>query len=151
MKNIYRIIKYVIPYKWKATIIILFMVLTAVFSVSTLALIAPFLNLLFGKTDLVTKPVPLELNIESIIHNFNYILSDIIISYGDDGKVYALFFVGLMVILTTLLKNTFLYFSKFYMIPIRTGVVKDIRNTMYSKIVVLPLGYFSEERKASPV
>ncbi len=120
------------------------MVLTAVFSVSTLALIAPFLNLLFEKTELITEPVPFEFNIETIIHNFNYLMSDIIIH---DGKVYALFFVGLMVIITTMFKNLFLYLSKFFMIPIRTGVVKDIRNSIYSKIVALPLGYFSEERK----
>jgi len=144
MKKIYRIFKYVIPYKWKAALAVLFMILTAAFSVSTLALIAPFLNLLFGQTDLITEPVPLELNINSIIHNFNYLMSDIIIN---DGKVYALFFVGLMVILTTMFKNIFFYFSRYFMIPIRTGVVKDIRNSMYSKIVVLPLSYFSEERK----
>ncbi len=144
MNKIYRIIKYVLPYKWKAALSVSFMVLTAVFSVSTLALIAPFLNLLFGKTELITEPVPFEFNIETIIHNFNYLMSDIIIH---DGKVYALFFVGLMVIITTLFKNLFLYFSKFFMIPIRTGVVKDIRNSIYSKIVALPLGYFSEERK----
>lgn len=144
MNKIYRIIKYVLPYKWKAVISVSFMILTAVFSVSTLALIAPFLNLLFGKTELITEPVPLEFNIESIINNFNYLMSDIIIH---EGKVYALFFVGLMVIITTLFKNLFLYFSKFFMIPIRTGVVKDIRNAIYSKIIALPLGYFSEERK----
>ena len=144
MNKIYRIFKYVIPYKWKAALSVLFMILTAVFSVSTLALIAPFLNLLFGQTDLITEPVPFELRIDSIIHNFNYVMSDIIIN---DGKVYALFFVGMMVIITTLLKNVFLYFSKFFMIPIRTGVVKDIRNSMYSRIVALPLSYFSEERK----
>ncbi|MGC9344451.1 MAG: ABC transporter transmembrane domain-containing protein, partial [Bacteroidales bacterium] len=144
MKKIYRIFKYVIPYKWKAALSVLFMILTAVFSVSTLALIAPFLNLLFGQTELITKPKPFEFTIDTIIHNFNYIMSDIIIN---DGKVYALFFVGLMVIITTLFKNLFLYLSKFFMIPIRTGVVKDIRNSMYHKIVALPLGYFSEERK----
>ncbi len=144
MKKIYRIFKFVVPYKWKAALAVLFMIFTAAFSVSTLALIAPFLNLLFGQTDLITEPVPLEFNIDSIIHNFNYLMSDIIIN---DGKVYALFFVGLMVIMTTLLKNVFFYFSRYFMIPIRTGVVKDIRNSMYSKIVVLPLSYFSEERK----
>ncbi len=144
MNKIYQIFKYVLPYKWKAAVSITFMILTAVFSVSTLALIVPFLNLLFGKTELVTEAVPFEFSIEVIIHNFNYLMSDIIIH---EGKVYALFFVGLMVITTTLFKNIFLYLSKYFMIPIRTGVVKDIRNAIYSKIVALPLAYFSEERK----
>jgi subfamily B ATP-binding cassette protein MsbA len=147
MKNIHRIIKYVLPYKWKAGVSVSFMVFTAVFSVFSLALIAPFLNLLFGKTELIHEPLPFELSVDTVdilIHNFNYLMSEIIL---EKGKVYALFFVGLMVIVTTFFKNLFLYFSKFFMIPIRTGVVKDIRNSIYNKIVVLPLGYFSEERK----
>ncbi|MBE0655987.1 MAG: ABC transporter ATP-binding protein, partial [Bacteroidales bacterium] len=98
----------------------------------------------FGQTDLITEPQPFHFTIDSIIHNFNYLMSDIIIN---DGKVYALFFVGLMVIITTFFKNIFLYLSKYYMIPIRTGVVQDMRNSLFSKILALPLGYFTEERK----
>ena len=71
-------------------------------------------------------------------------LSEIIINRG---KVYALIIVGSMVMGMTFFKNLFLYLSKFYMVPLRTGVVRDIRNKLYSKIVDLPLGYFSEERK----
>ncbi len=144
MKKLYRIFKYVFPYKWKAITSISFMLLTAIFSVSSLALIAPFLNLLFGQTDLVTEARPFEMTMDSLIHNFNYLMSEIILN---KGKVYALFFVGLMVILTTLLKNLFLYLSRYYMIPIRAGVVKDIRNQLFTKILELPLGFFSEEKK----
>lgn len=144
MKRLYRIFKYVFPYKWKAITSISFMLLTAIFSVSSLALIAPFLNLLFGQTDLVTEAKPFEMTMNSLIHNFNYFMSEIILN---KGKVYALFFVGLMVILTTLLKNLFLYLSRYYMIPIRAGVVKDIRNKLFNKILELPLGFFSEEKK----
>lgn len=120
------------------------MLLTAVFSVSTLALIAPFLNLLFDQTDLVTTTVPWELNLSSFIHNFNYFMSTIIV---EQGKLNALFFVGLLVILATLFKNVFDYSTKYFMLPIRVGVVRDIRKTLYSKILSLPLGFFSEERK----
>ncbi|HYW96990.1 MAG TPA: ABC transporter ATP-binding protein, partial [Bacteroidales bacterium] len=144
MKNFFRIFRYIIPYKWLATISISFMLLTALFSVFSLALIAPFLNILFGRTELVTEQIPFSFSATSLTHNFNYMLSEIIINRG---KVYALIIVGSMVIGMTFFKNLFLYLSKFYMVPLRTGVVKDIRNNLYSKIVELPLGYFSEERK----
>ncbi len=144
MKNFFRIFRYIIPYKWLATISIGFMLLTAVFSVFSLALIAPFLNILFAKTELVTDQVPFNFSAQSLVHNFNYMLSEIIINRG---KVYALIIVGCMVMGMTFFKNLFLYLSKFYMVPLRTGVVRDIRNKLYSKIVDLPLGYFSEERK----
>ncbi|MCF8379510.1 MAG: ABC transporter ATP-binding protein/permease [Bacteroidales bacterium] len=144
MNKIVRISKYLIPFKWNMISSILFMVLTAIFSISTLALIAPFLNLLFGQTELVTEQTDLKFGMESIIQYFNFKMSGIIIF---KGKVYALIFVGLLVLITTLLKNFFFYFSKFFMIPARSGVVRDIRNQIYAKLLNLPLGYFSEERK----
>ncbi len=144
MKKLSRLFKYIIPFKWNLGLSVIFMLLTAVFSVSTLALIAPFLNLLFDQTDLVTTTVPWELNLASFIHNFNYFMSVIIV---EQGKLNALFFVGLLVILATLFKNVFDYSTKYFMLPIRVGVVRDIRTTLYSKILSLPLGFFSEERK----
>ena len=144
MKRSSTIIKYLVPYKWNVTFSLIFMVLTALFSVSALALIAPFLNLLFGETELVTEPARLQLSLDSIIHNFNFKMSAIIIF---KGKVYALIFVGLVVIGSVILKNFFFYLSKFIMIPARSGVVKDLRNQVFEKIVSLPLGFFSEERK----
>lgn len=144
MNKIVRISRYLLPFKWNLIISISLMMLTALFSISTLALIAPFLNLLFGQTELVTEPAKLQFGMESIIHFFNFKMSEIIIF---KGKVYALIFVGLLVLFTTLFKNIFFYFSKFFMIPARSGVVRDIRNKIYKKILNLPLGYFSEERK----
>jgi subfamily B ATP-binding cassette protein MsbA len=144
MKNVARIFRYILPYKLKAGVSILFMMLTAVFSVFSLALIAPFLNLLFGQTELVTEMVPFSFSTASLIHNFNYYISEVIIN---KGKVQALFAVGMFVMAATFLKNLCLYLSKYFMVPIRTGVVRDIRNKVYNKILNLPLGYFSEERK----
>jgi subfamily B ATP-binding cassette protein MsbA len=144
MNQLFRIIKYIIPYKSKAALSIFYILLSSVFSLFRLAMVAPFLNILFEKTKLVNQSVPFSLNPADMIHNFQYILSRLII---EEGKIYALIFVGVIVIVTSFLKNGFLYLSKFYMIPIRTGVVKDIRNNLYSKILSLPLKYFTEERK----
>ncbi|RLD39622.1 MAG: ABC transporter ATP-binding protein [Bacteroidetes bacterium] len=148
MDKLYRFSKYVIPYKWNLVVSVIFMILTAIFSVSTLALIVPFLNLLFGQVDLVAEAVPWELNTESFLHNFNFIMSDIIVN---QGKLNALFFVGLLVIITTIFKNIFVYSVKYFMLPVRTGVVRDIRNILFSKILSLPLGFFSEEKKGDVI
>jgi len=120
------------------------MLLTAVFSVFSLALIAPFLNLLFGRTELVTEMKPFAFSTGVLVHNFNYFISEVIIN---KGKVQALFSVGMFVMGATFLKNLCLYLSKYFMVPIRTGVVMDIRNKVYKKVLSLPLSYFSEERK----
>ncbi|MCK4701409.1 MAG: ABC transporter ATP-binding protein, partial [Bacteroidales bacterium] len=144
MSQLFRIIKYIIPYKSKAALSIFYVLLSSVFSLFSLAMVAPFLNILFEKTKLVYQSVPFTFNTSDIIHNFQYILSKIII---EEGKIYALIYVGVIVVVTSFLKNGFLYLSKVYMIPIRTGVVKDIRNNLYSKILSLPLKYFTEERK----
>ncbi|MCD6090192.1 MAG: ABC transporter ATP-binding protein [Bacteroidales bacterium] len=144
MKKLFRLFKYVIPYKWNLVVSVVFMMLTAIFSVSTLALIAPFLNLLFDQTELVTEAVAWDLNLNSFLHNFNYYMSNIIV---EQGKLNALMFVSVLVIFATLFKNVFDYSTKYFMLPIRAGVVRDIRNNLYYKILALPLGFFSEERK----
>jgi ATP-binding cassette, subfamily B, bacterial MsbA len=144
MKSILKIIRYIEPYKWQAVISIGFVIFSSFFSLFSLAMVAPFLNVLFENSELVTEPVQFRLSTDSIIHNFNYFLSQLIVN---KGKVHAMYFVGIMVVVMTLLKNVFLYLSKYFMIPIRTGVVRDIRNQVYRKVLGLPLGYFTDERK----
>jgi len=144
MKGFLKIVKYLIPYKGEALLSILFVFLSAVFSLFSLTMVAPFLKVLFGETDLVTEPVKFQLNTESIITNFNYVLSQIIIN---KGKIYALIFVGAAVIVGTLFRNLFAYLSKYFLVPVRTGIVRDLRNQIYKKTLILPLGYFTEERK----
>lgn len=144
MKNFNKIIKYLAPFKREALLSILFTFLSAVFSLFSLTMVAPFLKVLFGETELVSEPVAIKLSTESIITNFNYVLSQIIIN---KGKIYALIFVGVMVVAGTLFRNLFAYLSKYFLVPIRTGIVRDLRNKIYKKVLILPLGYFTEERK----
>jgi ABC-type multidrug transport system fused ATPase/permease subunit len=144
MRSLARIIRYLIPYKGLAFLSILFVFLSAIFSLFSLALVEPFLKVLFGETDLVTQPGEFEFSAKALLYYFNYILSQIIIGRG---KVHALVFVGVLVLSSSLFKNVFLYYSKFFMIPIRTGIVRELRNKVFRKVLVLPLGYFSEERK----
>ncbi|NMB73450.1 MAG: ABC transporter ATP-binding protein, partial [Bacteroidales bacterium] len=83
-------------------------------------------------------------NVKAIAHNFNYLISHVILTRG---KVSALVFVSLVILTFIFLKNMFQYLSVYFLAPVRTGVVKDIRNAIFSKIIDLPLGYYSGERK----
>ena len=144
MRSLARIIKYLIPYKGEAFLSILFALLSAIFSLVSLTLVVPFSQVLFGPTDLVNEPVKFAFTADAIVTNFNYILSQIILIYG---KPRALVFVGLVFIVATFLKNAFLYLSKYFLVPIRTGIVRDLRNEIFKKVLILPLAYFTEERK----
>ena len=107
-------------------------------------MIIPFLGVLFGNQDLVLTMVPWEFNFESFFHNFNYYLSKIII---DNGQHSALMFVAIFVFILVLLKTGFFYIANYIMAPLRNGVVRDIRNHIYNKILRLQLAFFSDEKK----
>ena len=131
-------------YKLDLSLNIILFIFSAVFSLFSLALLIPFLGMLFGIQEITTiKPV-LEFSIESLTENFYYYMGSII---EERGKVQALVVVCLFILLMIFLKNIFLYFGKFFMANIRNGIVKDIRNKIYKKVLKLPLGYFSEEKK----
>ncbi len=138
MNQYSRIIKYLFPYKWHVFINIFSNLLGAIFSLFSLAMLIPFLQLLFGNVPLVeTKPV-LELTTESVTQNLNYILSHLIKTYD---KASALLFVIALVLIASFLKNFFTYLALYHLAPIRSGVLRDIRNALYLKIIDLPLGY----------
>lgn len=107
-------------------------------------MLIPVLQILFNQQPLVSEPVAFELNVKAIAHNFNYLISHVILTRG---KVSALVFVSLVILVFIFLKNAFQYLSVYFLAPVRTGVIKDIRNTLFHKIIDLPLGYYSNERK----
>jgi len=144
MKKFYKIFRYLFPYKWHVTASILSNVLGAIFSLTSIAMIIPFLGVLFGTTPPIETKPELTLNFESIADNLNYFISDMVRNNNSEG---ALIFIIVIVITTSLLKNLFTYLGLWYLAPIRTGVVRDIRNALYKKVIELPLGYYSDEKK----
>lgn len=106
-------------------------------------MIAPFLNVLFNQTS-EYQQVPWSLSVKSLLSNFNYYLSNYI---NENGKLNALLLISIAVVILFFLKNLFRYLAMFFVSPIRNGVVRDLRNKMYHKILWLPLTYFSDERK----
>ncbi|MBK9283954.1 MAG: ABC transporter ATP-binding protein [Sphingobacteriaceae bacterium] len=150
MKKLFSVLKYTGNYKGYTLLNILFNILFSLFSAATLALIAPFLELLF-KTDLIDigfmvlkGPPEFSLSSEYLKTAPNYYLALLIIGYSKGG---ALLVICLAVVILTFLKNICRYFAMYFIAPIRNGVVRDLRNKLYAKIIDLPLSYFSEEKK----
>ncbi len=144
MKNFLKIVQYLLPYKGKVALNVVFNLLSVVFSLFSLTMAIPFLGILFQMQPMVNEKVPFSLSLNALMHNFNYYLSRLIENYG---PFYALILIGVVVVVTSLLKNGFKYFALYYLTPIRNGVVRDIRNAMYRKTTELPLSYYTRERK----
>lgn len=121
-------------------------ILTAVFTVLAVPLFQPFLNLLFEQVELVNvEPASLG-SFAELEQQMNYWLSQWIVTLG---KETALAYVCGFILLSFLLKNLFRYLALFFMAPVRSGIIRDLRNELYSHLLHLPLGYFSEERKGN--
>jgi subfamily B ATP-binding cassette protein MsbA len=118
--------------------------LGAIFGAFQFIALTPVLGVLFGTQPVVDKPEGWSLSISSLKDNLLYFISEMI---KTSGKERALIYLGLFIILMVILKVGFTYLASFVMVPLRNGVVCDIRNQIYHKILSLPLGFFSEERK----
>lgn len=144
MKRLFQIFRYIGKYWGYAALNVLFNILSVIFSLFSLTMIIPFLQLLFDKTKLVYEAPALALNVDSLVAYFNYLISSVII---ERGEVNALLFISLMVVVMFFIKNLFRYLAMFYLAPLRNGVVQDLRNDIYRRILILPIAYFSDQRK----
>jgi subfamily B ATP-binding cassette protein MsbA len=144
MKKFTGLLKYLYPYKWYVVLNVVSNVLAAIFSLFSLAMLIPFLQLLFGTVPLVEVKPEFVMSAKGLAQYLNYYLSEIIKNHD---RASALLFVIVLVLIASFLKNLFTYLSLYYLAPIRTGVLQDMRNQLYRKVVDLPLGYFSEEKK----
>lgn len=140
--------RFVAPFKKYLILSILFNLLSAVLNVFSFTLIIPILKLLFkidsvsysfvdwGSTSMDLKDI--------VINNFNYYISTLILNYGAS---LTLLILGIFLIVMTFLKTSCYFASSAVMVPLRTGVVRDIRVKVYNKVVSLPLSFFSKEKK----
>lgn len=144
MNSVLKIAKYIKPYWLNALLNIIFNLLSSFFALFTYSLVIPFLSVLFDRQKLVTQAVPFSLSASAIQHNLNYILSKIVIDYG---QAKSLMFIALLVVVMSLFKNAFVFLANYFVTNVRTGVVRDIRQLLYDKILKLPLSYYSDEKK----
>jgi len=145
MKSFWRLLKYIRNYRLHFSAAITSNVFTALFTVVSIPLLIPFLEILFDRREGVTERPDVSLNsLSSFEQYFNYFLTDLI---QTQGKEQALLFVCGAIVVTFFLKNLFRYLSMFFMAPLRNGIVRDLRKQLFDQILVLPLSYFSEEKK----
>jgi subfamily B ATP-binding cassette protein MsbA len=145
MRDFFKILKrFIPPYKKQLILNFLFNLLSALFTVFSMALMAPILEILFGMSADVKELLPWAANLDIIKHNLYYYVT---LFKDANGAGLTLLFVGLFVIIATMLKVGFAYLGAFEAVYIRNGVVKDMREQIYAKILKLALPFFSEERK----
>ena len=147
MKGFWQLLRrFVPPYKKYIALNILFNLLAAFLTLFSFALIIPILEMLFGLNTNTYEYMALgSASLQDVVVNdFYYFVQCIIERYGQST---ALACIAAALVFMTGLKTGSSYLSFFYMIPIRTGVVRDIRNQIYSKMLSLPLAFFSDERK----
>ena len=136
--------RFVPPYRGKIVLNIIYNILGAVFGAFSFAMLIPALKILFQTEEIVTQKVELSFTLDSITQNVNYYISQFIVNHSPQQ---ALILIGAILVTATLLKVGFTYLASFVLIALRNGIVFDIRSLIYKKIIGLPLGYFSEERK----
>ena len=140
--------RFIPPYKKYLVLSVVFNILSAVLNIFSFAALIPILQILFQTSDAQTATTLMAWdwsNVQEVLmNNMNYYVNQLIADYG---QTTTLLLIGIFLGLMTALKTGSYFLSAATIIPIRTGVVRDIRNQLYQKITSLPLGFFSEERK----
>jgi len=145
MKKFIRIISYIKEYKAYMGWYTLFITLSIVFSLFSLSMLMPFMDLIFGSNALSGAVNAATVNNSGSLKDMVYgFLQSNIAKYG---KVYALGWICFGIITAVLLKNLFLYLSYYFLAPIRNAVTRKYSKLLYDKILKLPIGYFTEQRK----
>ena len=151
MKEFFKVLKrFVPPYKKYLILSVVFTLLSAVLNVFSFMVLIPILQILFK----VTEPVEVEFvewsamnsgNAKDVLmNNVQYYMNDFVAAHGASSMLMLL---GVFLIFMTLLKTASYFASSAAIIPLRTGIVRDLRTRMYDKVVSLPLGFFSKEKK----
>ena len=141
------ILRYEKKYRKFTILNILFNILYAIFNVLSVLAFIPVLGILFNTDNTVIK-VPLYTGIRSVAayakESFYYFISQKI---ENEGAIEVLFFICLLTFSLFLFKNLFRYLASYVLVFLRNGIVKDLRDKLYHKIITLPLAYFSEKKK----
>ena len=151
MKDFFKVLKrFVPPYRKYLVLSVAFTLLSAVLNVFSFMVLIPILQILFK----VTEPVEVDFiewsvmdsaNAKDVLmNNVQYFMNSFVADYGASSMLLLL---GVFLILMTLLKTASYFASSAAIIPLRTGIVRDLRTKMYDKIMSLPLGFFSKEKK----
>ena len=149
MKSLKRILQYIYPrYTGQTLLNFLFIGLSVIAGLFSFTMVIPFLQVLFEESIAQPELVSFDWTIESISAIFNYYLVQIINEYG---KVAALFYLSLFILVAIFFKTFFWFASKLVMVNMRYSIVRELRNKLYNKITQLSLGFYSDERKGDVI
>lgn len=146
MKGFVQILKLLKNYKREVAGNLFFNVLATIFSLFSLAAVAPFLTILFGSNEIVLPETAPEFGFTSsqFLQYADYQISSFILS---NGAEQALVYFCLFIVVIFTLKNITRFMTLYFIAPIRMGVIRDVREAMHRKVLILHLGYYSDERK----
>lgn len=139
-----KLLRYLQPYRRNVILNIICNVFMALFTIVSIPAIIPFLQILFDIEAPVIQKPDLYWSAVSIIEYSKYWFSNLM---HTESKEIALAYICIFIVLLFLLKNVFRYLSLFFMAPVRNGIVRDVRQQLFNKMMALPLSYFSEEKK----
>lgn len=150
MKRFIRVLSYIGEYRSNIIFYFLFIVLSIVFGLFSISLLTPFLDLIFQNKELVQNSGVQQTVVQNISGSlkdqlYNYLQN--IISNPLQGKTYALGLICVFIVCSIFLKNLFLYLSYYFLTPIKNSVSRRYTTALYNKILDLPIGFFTEQRK----
>ena len=144
MKRYFSLYKYLTPYKRNIVLYIFAILLSIIFSVASISMLFPFMQIIFLGDDMVVEKVEFSMNSATLLKYLQYTISQLV---QEHSKMYALTAVCILLIVSIILKNAFLYLSAYLLSPMRTGMVVRLRDDLFAKILTLPIGYFNDQRK----
>ncbi len=147
MKKYARLFKYLRFYKGNIVLYFLFTILSIIFSLISLGTLPFFLRLIFSQEALILAPPDGISNSNDLIQFINYQISNLIVMNGANGAIIALGYICLVIIITVFLKNIFLYLSYYVLAPMKNSIMTRLRADLYNKLLQLPIGYFTDQRK----
>ena len=144
MQTVFKLLQYIRNYKPYIALNVVCNVLMVFFSLVSIPMLIPFLQILLGQEFPPTQKPDFQWDVKNLTQSFYYELGHVIEQFG---KERALIYVCGAMIVLFFLKNLFRYLALYFISPLRTGVIRDIRQAVFDKTLQLPLSYFSDERK----
>lgn len=149
MKPFYRILGYAKPYKWYVVLNVVFNFLAILFSLISIGLVIPVLEVIFENQKTALNPPVYDGNLLAYAKDtLNYEVGSRIV---ENGQVDALFYLCILIIAAFFLKNLFRYLALYSITPLRNGITKDLRKALHDKILELPISFFTEQRKGDVI
>ena len=144
MKLLLRLFKYLRGYKGHIVLVLVANFLYAIFSIFTLSMIVPFLNVLFRQGTSVTVKPSFAFTTQYAVDTFYYYMGQVVANHGPSS---ALLFIAAVMVVLSLLSNLSRYMGMYVWATIRAGLMRDMRSDFYGRLLQLPLSFFTEQRR----